>query len=185
MIIKYRIKKDKKNIVNNKENLIDESSEDNKNINDKDNMLVNDINNNNKNLIEINDEENNINTDIKNNKDINNNLNKANDANFLVNNLPTKRIKKLRIKKDKNEILKLPRIDSINLDKIKKNFYKSLLSDKNIDLNKIKINKNERNKIIYEQLDSFTNFKNSIIHKKNSLFPFETPEQSEFFKDNK
>ena len=179
------IDNNKKNIVNNKENLIDESSEDNKNINDKDNMLVNDINNNNKNLIEINDEENNINTDIKNNKDINNNLNKANDANFLVNNLPTKRIKKLRIKKEKNEILKLPRIDSINLDKIKKNFYKSLLSDKNIDLNKIKINNNERNKIIYEQLDSFTNFKNSIIHKKNSLFPFETPEQSEFFKDNK
>ena len=85
-------------------------------------------------------------------------------------------------------MLKLPKIDKINFDKIKKNFYMSLLSDKNLDIKTIKINNNERNKINkinYEQYDSFTNFKNSIIHKKNLLFPFETPEQSEIIKDNK
>ena len=173
----------KKNIVN-KDNLIDGSSEDDKNINDKDNMLNSDINNI-KNLIEINEEENNINTDIKNNKNIKVNLHKVNDVNVLVNNLLTKSIKKLRIKKEKKEMLKLPKIDKINFDKIKKNFYMSLLSDKNLDIKNIKINNNERNKINYEQYDSFTNFKNSIIHKKNLLFPFETPEQSEIIKDNK
>ena len=57
-----------------------------------------------------------------------------------------------------------------------------------LDIEKLKINNNERkkiNKINYDQYDSYTNFKNSIIHKKNFLFPFEKPEQSEIIKNNK
>ena len=183
---KDSISNNKKNI--DKENLIDESSEDDKiNNNNKEELLINDINDNN--LIEINEKESNKYSDIEklknNNKEKNENLNKINDLGLMVNNLPTRRIKKLHIKKGKNETAKLPKINNVNLDIIKKNFYISLLSDKNSDLKKQKINNRERKKFKFEQSDSFTNYKNSILHKKNFLSPFDTPEHSEIFKNNK
>ena len=184
---KDSISNNKKNI--DKENLIDESSEDDKtnNNNNKEELLINDINNNN--LIEINEKESNKYSDIEklknNNKEKNENLNKINDLGLMVNNLPKRRIKKLHLKKGKNETAKLPKINNVNLDIIKKNFYISLLSDKNSDLKKIKINNRERKKFKFEQSDSFTNYKNSILHKKNFLSPFDTPEHSEIFKNNK
>ena len=178
---------DKTEIKNkSKKFFIDENSEDDKDSNKRDDLL----NNNNKNLIEICNEEkeNNENNDIINLEQKNNDeknfdiLNKKNNIDILGNTLLTRRIKRLRIKEERNPLLKLPQINDIDFDKMKKKFYLSLSSDKNFDLKNIRINRIKKYKVNIEPSDSSTNIKNNFFNKKNFLSPYDTPEiSSEIF----
>ena len=124
-----------------------------------------------------------INLEQKNNDEKNFDiLNKKNNIDILGNTLLTRRIKRLRIKEERNPLLKLPQIKDKDFDKMKKKFYLSLSSDKNFDLKNIRINRIKKYKVNIEPSDSSTNIKNNLFNKKNFLSSYDTPEiSSEIF----
>ena len=173
-----------KNNIN--EDLISNNNDNNNDDNNKDNN-----NNDNDNLIEIKEKEKEIQIekekekekklekkdDIINIKLNNNKTNKdiinKNEISSMVNNLLTNHIKRMSIKKGKNDNMELPKFDDINLNNIKENFSMSLLKDKNFDFNKVKIN-TDKNSVNYNKTDSFTNIKkNNIIISLSPLDIFE------------
>ena len=186
-------------IINNnkdkdKESLIDKSSNE---IENKNNIIEDLIsNNNNNNLIEIkeNEKENQIEkekekrlekkNDVMNIKLNNNKTNKdiinKNEISSMVNNLLTNHIKRMSIKKGKNDNMELPKFDDINLNNIKENFSMSLLKDKNFDFTKVKIN-TDKNSVNYNKTDSSNIKKNNI---KISLTPLDIFEHSSSEKCN-
>ena len=169
-----------------KESLIDQSK-----LQDMNNKgdINNDINENNiDKKEEIKEEEkkidnkNDIIDNILHNKKINENINNRNEINFKVNNLLINHIKKISIKKGKNDKLELPKLEHINIDNIKENFPISFLSDSNHNkLYETKTNKdkkdiilNERNNSPLNQIDTFSN--NKIANNKNSFSLIEAVE---------
>ena len=121
-----------------------------------------------------------INIKLSNNKADKDIINK-NEISSMVNNLLTNHIKRMSIKKGKNDNMELPKFDDINLNNIKENFSMSLLKDKNFDFKRVKIN-TDKNNINYNKTDSFANLKKNNI--KIGLSPFDIFDHSSFEKCN-
>ena len=156
--------KENEEIAKEKESLIDKSSVDDdkkSNLNNKDNI---NINNHIKEEEKENKKENNndIIDYLLNTKNQNDNSVNKNEISSMVNNLLSNHIKRISIKKGKNDKLELPKLDQIKIENIKENISISLLSERNNNFHKIKVNeeKNDKNKTILNQTDSFSNNKN-------------------------
>ena len=156
-----------------KESLIDKSIADDKNNinnnndNENDNEDIVEIESENKNELIKEDKIKEIN--IKNKEEEKKELNKnKNSINILPKKLHTTRIKKINIKKLKNERESLPKLNKFNMDNIKDNMSVSLLSNKHKkqsfenDINN-KINNTMKNKSNFLQTDSFFNKNNLNI----------------------
>ena len=158
---------------------------------------------NNKNIIDINSKEdikekekenkNEEENDIINNeiKNKNNNLMNKNEIGSMVNNLLTNHIKRISIKKGKNDKYELPKLEQVNIENIKENFTISLLSDKNYNLKKIKKEDEKNDKIFLDKnknnlnpTDPFSN--NKIGNNKLTFSPIGSFEPSgDIINDNK
>jgi len=151
-----------KEIPKEKESLIDKSSFND----DKISNLINkdNINNHIKEEEKENkkDNKNDIIEDLLNTNKKNNTLINKNEISSMVNNLLSNHIKRISIKKGKNDKLELPKLDQINLENIKENISMSLLSDKNNNFHKIKVDeeKTDKNKTNLNQTDTFSTNKN-------------------------
>ena len=156
--------KENEDIAKEKESLIDKSGVDEdkmSNFNNKDNINTN---NHIKEEEKENKKENNndIIDYLLNTKNQNDNSVNKNEISSMVNNLLSNHIKRISIKKGKNDKLELPKLDQIKIENIKENISISLLSERNNNFHKIKVNeeKNDKNKTILNQTDSFSNNKN-------------------------
>ena len=154
-----------------KESLIDKSI-----VNEKNNDAINDNNNINEDIVEIESENKNELISKENNKEDkkeeikNNKENKnKNEINIAPKKLNTTRIKKISIKRGKNEPKDLPKLNQVNSENNKINISIPLISDKNksqgknnMTMQKNKENNTMKNKNNFDMTNSFINIKNNL-----------------------
>ena len=147
-----------------KESLIDKSIVDEKKIKDK-----NDINNN-EDVVEIESEnKNDLIEDKMSNQEDKKNEKEKNEKNIMPKKLNTTRIKKISIKRGKNDKKDLSNKVQLNSENIKYNISMSLMTDKNknqekncLSCQKHKQINTVKNKSNYDQTNSFINMKNNL-----------------------
>jgi hypothetical protein len=168
---------DNKNNINNDNNLIEEEKKEKEKESLIDKSIVNEKNDNNNNLnedvVEIESENKNELISKEQNKEDKKEENAENKDKNAINIVPKKlnttRIKKISIKRGKNEPKDLPKINQINSENNKHNISEPLMPDNNrnqgknnIMIQKSKENNTKKNKSNFDQTNSFINIKNNL-----------------------
>ena len=170
-----------KNNINNDNNLIEEEKKEKEKESLIDKSIVNEKNDNNNNninedVVEIESENKNEliskeqnKEDKKEEKEKNAENKDKNAINIVHKKLNTTRIKKISIKRGKNEPKDLPKINQINSENNKHNISEPLMPDNNrnqgknnIMIQKSKENNTKKNKSNFDQTNSFINIKNNL-----------------------
>ena len=163
------IDEEKKENEKEKENLIDKSIVNENNNNDINNKNI--IINNNEDIVEIESEnKNELIISKENNKENKKNTEEKkdkNEINIIPKKLNTTRIKKVNIKRGKNESKNLPKINQINSENNKFNISLSSMTDRNKNQEKNIARKNRQNNTI--KIKNNFDQTNSIINMKNNL----------------
>ena len=168
---------DNKNNINNDNNLIEEDKKGKEKESLIDKSIVNEKNDNNNNLnedvVEIESENKNDLISKEQNKEDKKEENAENKDKNAINIVPKKlnttRIKKISIKRGKNEPKDLPKLNQINSENNKHNISEPLMPDNNrnqgknnIMIQKSKENNTKKNKSNFDQTNSFINIKNNL-----------------------
>ena len=168
---------DNKNNINNDNNLIEEEKKEKEKESLIDKSIVNEKNDNNNNLnedvVEIESENKNELISKEQNKEDKIEKNAENKEKNAINIVPKKlnttRIKKISIKRGKNEPKDLPKLNQINSENNKHNISEPLMPDNNrnqgknnIMIQKSKENNTKKNKSNFDQTNSFINIKNNL-----------------------
>jgi len=172
---------DNKNNINNDNNLIEEEKKEKEKESLIDKSIVNEKNDNNNNnlnedVVEIESENKNEliskeqnKEDKKEEKEENAENKDKNAINIVPKKLNTTRIKKISIKRGKNEPKDLPKLNQINSENNKHNISEPLMPDNNrnqgknnIMIQKSKENNTKKNKSNFDQTNSFINIKNNL-----------------------
>ena len=171
---------DNKNNINNDNNLIEEEKKEKEEESLIDKSIINEKNDNNNNLnedvVEIESENKNEliskeqnKEDKKEEKEKNAENKDKNAINIVPKKLNTTRIKKISIKRGKNEPKDLPKLNQINSENNKHNISEPIMPDNNrnqgknnIMIQKSKENNTKKNKSNFDQTNSFINIKNNL-----------------------